>query len=149
MRISTPVWRNHDTCKESCKKMILNFEICIVRISSLNEFRYNLPYPEMTGGALAIRSDQFSILNGFSNQFYGWGGEDDEFHRRLVDHDLLPLRLPPMHARYISLTHKKQSLKSSIDFNSIKPELDGLKTLNYTVESMQLLRQYTLINVLL
>ena len=29
------------------------------RISSLNEFRYNLPYPEMTGGALAISSDQF------------------------------------------------------------------------------------------
>lgn len=103
----------------------------------------------MTGGALSIRSDQFSMLNGFSNQFYGWGGEDDEFHRRLVDHDLLPLRLPAVDARYISLRHNKQYLKSSIDLNSIKPEHDGLKTLNYTVESIQLIRQYTLINVML
>ena len=103
----------------------------------------------MTGGALSIRSDQFSILNGFSNQFYGWGAEDDEFHRRLADHDLLPLRLPAVDARYISLKHTKQSLKSNIDLSSVKPEHDGLKTLNYTVESIQLLRQYTLINVLL
>ena len=101
----------------------------------------------MTGGALAIRSDQFKILNGFSNQFYGWGGEDDEFHLRLVDHDLMPVRLPPEKARYISLKHDKQSLKSSIDLNSIKPEHDGLKTLNYTVDNMQLLPRYTLINV--
>ena len=103
----------------------------------------------MTGGAFSIRSDQFSILNGFSNQFYGWGGEDDEFHRRLVDHDLLPVRLPAEDARYISLKHNKQILKSNIDLNSIKSEHDGLKTLNYTVQNKQLLPQYTLINVLL
>ena len=115
----------------------------------MNEFRYNLPYPEMTGGALAIRSDQFKIINGFSNQFFGWGGEDDELHRRLAHHDLLPLRLPPEEARYLSLRHNKQSLKSNIDIKSINPEHDGISTLNYTVDSIQLLPQFTLLNVLL
>ena len=72
----------------------------------MNEFRYNLPYPEMTGGALSIRSDQFAAINGFSNQFYGWGGEDDEFHRRLARRGLLPLRLAPEQA-----SAKKSSIR--------------------------------------
>ena len=27
-------------------------------------------------------------VDGFSNKFWGWGREDDEFHRRIMDHNL-------------------------------------------------------------
>ena len=27
-------------------------------------------------------------VKGFSNNFWGWGREDDEFYRRIIDHDL-------------------------------------------------------------
>ena len=53
------------------------------RTSSLNEFRYNLPYNEMVGGGLAISRSHFLRVNGFSNQFYGWGGEDDDMSNRI------------------------------------------------------------------
>lgn len=51
--------------------------------SSVNTFRYNLPYQSLFGGAIAILRYQFEKVNGFSNIFYGWGGEDDDFYNRL------------------------------------------------------------------
>ena len=37
------------------------------------------------GGVTAIRPEQYREMNGYSNQFEGWGGEDDDFKLRLVD----------------------------------------------------------------
>lgn len=51
--------------------------------SSVNTFRYNLPYNGLFGGAIALTREQFQRANGFSNVFYGWGGEDDDFYSRL------------------------------------------------------------------
>lgn len=35
------------------------------------------------GGIVMIRASDYVAVNGHSNSFWGWGGEDDEFHRRL------------------------------------------------------------------
>lgn len=51
--------------------------------SSVNTFRYNLPYTGLFGGAISISKHQFQKVNGFSNVFFGWGGEDDDFYSRL------------------------------------------------------------------
>ena len=115
------------------------------RISSLDEFRYNLPYPEMTGGALAISTAQFRQVNGFSNQFFGWGGEDDEFHGRLAQHNLRPVRLPAQVARYVSLKHNKQTARSTINIQAIQSDRDGLKTLNSSIWRVQHKRGHTLL----
>jgi N-terminal domain of galactosyltransferase len=48
-----------------------------------------LLYPEFFGGVTAMRGDHFEKLNGFPNQYYGWGGEDDELWYRLVNISLL------------------------------------------------------------
>ena len=103
----------------------------------------------MTGGALSIDSSQFEQVNGFSNQFYGWGGEDDEFHRRLAENDLLPVRLGRKSAKYVSLKHTKQSQKSTVNLDTIVPEHDGLKTLNFSIHSLQLYPHYSLVQVVI
>lgn len=56
--------------------------------SSVNTFRYNLPYTGLFGGAIALTRKQFERVNGFSNVFYGWGGEDDDFYSRLQSRGL-------------------------------------------------------------
>lgn len=41
-----------------------------------------LPYNGIFGGVSAMTVEQFKAVNGFSNSFWGWGGEDDdEFNR--------------------------------------------------------------------
>ena len=42
-------------------------------------------YPSFLGGILLISRDHFRVANGMSNRYWGWGLEDDEFHRRLLD----------------------------------------------------------------
>ena len=103
----------------------------------------------MTGGAIAIRADQFKRINGFSNVFFGWGGEDDEFYQRLADHDLQPVRYHPSLARYVSLRHVKQSQHSNVNIKTAISQSDGLNSLNYSVYSIQYLSQFTLIQVYL
>ena len=99
----------------------------------------------MTGGALAISTAQFRQVNGFSNQFFGWGGEDDEFHVRLAQHNLRPVRLPAQVARYVSLKHNKQTARSTINIQAIQSERDGLKTLNSSIWRVQHKRGHTLL----
>lgn len=41
-----------------------------------------LPYGSIFGGVSAIRTDQFVKINGFSNSYWGWGGEDDDLSVR-------------------------------------------------------------------
>lgn len=41
-----------------------------------------LPYKNIFGGATAFTARQFVKVNGFSNRFYGWGGEDDDMSGR-------------------------------------------------------------------
>ena len=122
------------------------------RISSLNEFRYNLPYEEMTGGAISISSSQFLKVNGFSNKFYGWGGEDDEFYQRLSHHHLEPVRYPPHVAQYVSMKHVKQAQRSNIDVDSGTSDYsksDGLDNLNYSVSNLKQFEDFQLLQVYL
>lgn len=101
--------------------------------SSLDTFRYNLPYLTLFGGAISILTSQFKEINGMSNWFFGWGGEDDNFYKRLESHQILPYRFDPVLSRYTMLLHKKQ-FKNDKRFQMLsKPlniETDGLNQLH-------------------
>ena len=140
-------WTNLVICKLNL--ISSNYISEMFRISSLNEFRYNLPYSEMTGGALAIKTEQFRRVNGFSNVFFGWGGEDDEFYQRLSQHDLQPVRYHPSVTRYVALRHIKQSKRSNVNINTAVSDKDGLNSLNYSIHNIQYFSQYTLLKVYL
>ena len=43
-------------------------------------FRPN--YDTFIGGVLAIIPEQYKKINGFSNLYFGWGTEDDDFYKR-------------------------------------------------------------------
>jgi len=43
--------------------------------------RYN-KNPSYFGGIVAFNKDMFNKINGYPNNFWGWGGEDDELYKR-------------------------------------------------------------------
>lgn len=48
-------------------------------------------YDNYVGGILNMNEQDIRTMNGFPNNFWGWGGEDDEFYLRLQDTKLLPV----------------------------------------------------------
>jgi beta-1,4-galactosyltransferase 1 len=57
----------------SCPQMPRHMSI---DVSTLN---YRLLYEELFGGVTAFTREQYVKCNGFSNLFFGWGGEGDLF----------------------------------------------------------------------
>lgn len=105
--------------------------------SNLDIFRYNLPYRGLFGGVVSIRSEQFQHVNGFSNLFSGWGGEDDDFYQRITSRKMKIVRFDPSYSEYIMMVHKKEKpsedrvkylLSGPLRYNS-----DGLNSLSYNI----------------
>ncbi|GMT11980.1 hypothetical protein PFISCL1PPCAC_3277, partial [Pristionchus fissidentatus] len=51
---------------------------------AVDKFNYQLPYGTIFGGVSAMTRDQMEKVNGFSNEFWGWGGEDDDLSTRVI-----------------------------------------------------------------
>ncbi|XP_017069098.1 beta-1,4-N-acetylgalactosaminyltransferase bre-4 isoform X2 [Drosophila eugracilis] len=76
-----------------------------VAIDTLN---FRLPYRSIFGGVSAMTREHFQAVNGFSNSFFGWGGEDDDMSNRLKHANLFISRYPVNIARYKMLKHQKE-----------------------------------------
>lgn len=43
---------------------------------------FRLPYGTIFGGVTALKAEHFEQMNGYSNDYWGWGGEDDDMRSR-------------------------------------------------------------------
>ncbi|XP_067615580.1 beta-1,4-galactosyltransferase 1 isoform X2 [Eurosta solidaginis] len=103
--------------------------------SALDIFRFTLPYRGLFGGVVAIRTQQYRFINGMSNLFEGWGGEDDDFYNRLCSHKIDICRFGPIYSKYTMIRHKpeeKNENRLELLRNGFKRFLtDGLNSLTY------------------
>ncbi|VBB33922.1 unnamed protein product [Acanthocheilonema viteae] len=74
----------------------------------VNTLGYRLMYAEIVGGVLAIRMNHFHAVNGFSNEFWGWGGEDDDMGIRILTLNMTIERPDAFIGRYVMLEHIKR-----------------------------------------
>ncbi|KAM3867294.1 beta-1,4-galactosyltransferase 1 [Diretmus argenteus] len=51
---------------------------------SMDKFGFRLPYNQYFGGVSSMSKVQFLKINGFPNNYWGWGGEDDDIYNRLA-----------------------------------------------------------------
>ncbi|GBP88075.1 Beta-1,4-N-acetylgalactosaminyltransferase bre-4 [Eumeta japonica] len=77
--------------------------------ASVDKLNYRLPYEDIFGGVSAMTLEQFQKVNGFSNKYWGWGGEDDDMFYRLQKMNYHIARYKMSIARYAMLKHKKSS----------------------------------------
>ncbi|KAH9638925.1 hypothetical protein HF086_013824 [Spodoptera exigua] len=114
--------------------------------AAVDVFKYKLPYKTLFGGVSAMTNEQLRKVNGYSNKYWGWGGEDDDMSDRLKINNYHIARYPMSIARYEMLTHKKQRpnpkryqlLSQSKSF--VK---DGLSNLDYKVKQVINYHLYT------
>ncbi|NWS51217.1 B4GT4 galactosyltransferase, partial [Chunga burmeisteri] len=72
-----------------------------------NNTGYRLRYRGYFGGVTALTKDQFSKVNGFSNNYWGWGGEDDDLRIRVEMQKMRVVRPSADVARYTMIFHKR------------------------------------------
>lgn len=105
------------------------------------QFGYKLPYQGYFGGVTIFDRESFLKVNGYSNDYWGWGAEDDDMFNRCATLKVPTKRKPGM---YQSLAHERiipqdlyqqniakyRNMHNS--FNG-KEYSEGLSTLNYNV----------------
>jgi len=114
---------------------------------SIDSFLYRLPYDDIFGGVSAMTVDQFRAVNGFSNLFWGWGGEDDDMANRLRVKKLFISRYPANIARYKMLKHGKEKANPErfkyLYSGAKRMARDGYNSLKYKKVDFMLKKLYT------
>ena len=118
---------------------------------AVDKWKYKLPYKEIFGGVVSMKTTLFRNLNGFSNQFWGWGGEDDDMANRLRLKKLFISRYPANIARYKMLKHGKEKANPErfkyLYSGAKRVGRDGLNSLKYKTVDLVLKKLYTWILV--
>ncbi|XP_064624527.1 beta-1,4-galactosyltransferase 4-like isoform X2 [Lineus longissimus] len=131
------------TCQDAPKAMMVSHK-------AQNEKSYKgLFYMGYFGGVSAVSKDQYKKINGASNIFWGWGGEDDDFYRRVTSIKKVTY-LSQKIGRYTVLSHHDDMhlnkdrfrLLSGREFNK-RHGRDGLNSLSYKLVEVKAEPLYT------
>lgn len=113
----------------------------------VTQFPNNNPGTYYYGGVNLFLKDDYKKINGFSNDYSGWGCEDDDLRRRVLDSNFpfikrqgfyLSLPHPTNKNNHSNYQSNLQKLQSSYDFLK-----EGLNTLKYELVSSELINNFT------
>lgn len=96
---------------------------------------------------LAMRREHYLLVNGYSTNYWGWGGEDDDMYERIVRKNLKLERPPASIARYKMLKHAHQKLNPArmkvLRTAHIRIDSDGVKNVKYQLLNTTFYHLYT------
>ncbi|XP_043961093.1 beta-1,4-galactosyltransferase 2-like isoform X2 [Gambusia affinis] len=121
---------------------------------AIDKFNYILSSQTAFGGVSLLTKEQFLKVNGFSNTFWGWGGEDDDLYNRITVRGMSITRPDARIARYKMIKHGRDLHNEVNPENAIKMQktaenidTDGLNSLNFTVNEVLKDVLYTFVSV--
>ena len=140
-----------DRVDYSCKYSPMHMAVAV---STLN---YHLFSEKMFGGVVSFAADDYEKVNGFSNLFWVWGGEDDNLYERALLHGKKPHRENITIARYTMLKHvSREKTRSKKEYEEMKKSMrmairhakeDGLNSISYHVTKIKREKLYTIIKI--
>ena len=108
--------------------------------------RYNYTHNIFLGGCISCKGSVFESINGYSNNFWGWGGEDDNIGLRCIDKNItfyIPKKgfvidIEEKDGKTMDIQNKvlnveKNKLKWELNVNFRNYETDGLNSLQYNI----------------
>lgn len=107
----------------------------------VEQFKWGMPYGGYFGGVSLISRHHMRVINGLSNRYWGWGGEDDDFALRLELVGLTIARSRPFCERgifrSISQGHTERvrdpQRTIKLDYAKMIMWADGLNSLSFSV----------------
>ncbi|XP_003742725.1 beta-1,4-N-acetylgalactosaminyltransferase bre-4 [Galendromus occidentalis] len=118
---------------------------------AVDTLSYKLPYANIFGGVSALSRKHMQKVNGFSNEFWGWGGEDDDMSARIRYYKLKITRYPSSIARYKMLKHRKDKPNpdryKNLRRGRLRYRTDGINSCKYHVLNIVFKKLYTWILV--
>nr|CAB3224888.1 b4Gal-T beta-1,4-galactosyltransferase [Phallusia mammillata] len=116
----------------------------------IDKWDYQLPYDALFGGVIAMTTSQFEQVNGYSNEYWGWGAEDDDMYVRIL-HSCLGLERANYDvARYRMVYHPsdKNNRVNPYRYTLLvgaaeRQRQDGLSNLKYNIVSERSMPLYT------
>ncbi|XP_056586276.1 beta-1,4-galactosyltransferase 1 [Triplophysa dalaica] len=121
---------------------------------SMDKFGFRLPYLDYFGGVSAMSKHQFLKINGFPNEYWGWGGEDDDIFNRLKLRGMKITRPSGDIGKCRMIRHKRDQKNEPNPqrFNRITKtkttiNKDGINSLKYKVTLIEKEMLYTKITV--
>uniref|UniRef100_A0A0B7B7N6 Beta-1,4-galactosyltransferase n=1 Tax=Arion vulgaris TaxID=1028688 RepID=A0A0B7B7N6_9EUPU len=125
-----------------------------VSIQRHGEKEAKLMYSEYYGGVIAMTKRQYIDVNGHSNLYFGWGGEDDDILQRILNKGYLRTRQHPEIFKYRMLQHERNDMsRGNVDRMLLlqeavdRQDFEGLCTTKYKVEQTRFHRLYIWISV--
>ncbi|KHN75608.1 Beta-1,4-N-acetylgalactosaminyltransferase bre-4 [Toxocara canis] len=100
---------------------------------------YQLWYKEIVGGVLAITMDDYRAINGYSNMYWAWGGEDDDMGKRILSQNMTIERPDPTTGRFSMLKHVKRKrtapklIYKLLDSADTRWQTDGLNVTSWKI----------------
>jgi len=100
---------------------------------------YKYKYEDFLGGVEGFTEQDYRTINGYPNNFLGWGGEDDALYDRLAAEKITVYR--PTQGRYILADHEqaKGDEKNQLKYENV---LEDLK--NYKNNGIQQIPDYSI-----
>jgi len=122
--------------------------------SAASQYNYRMPYPTYFSGHVLLTSEHMRSVNGFYNDYPGYGCEDDCFYRSFIDKGLPVER---RYGKFESLPHDRvvdkdpalmelfnrnwELLKKPRDYSN------GLSSCTHTIRKVHSFSEYTRIDV--
>lgn len=121
---------------------------------SMDKFGFRLPYNQYFGGVSSMSKEQYLKINGFPNNYWGWGGEDDDIYNRLASKGMSISRPSGEIGKCRMIRHNrdKKNEPNPQRFDRIAHtretmHKDGINSLSYEVLRVEKLELFTKITV--
>ncbi|KAG8436982.1 hypothetical protein GDO86_007896 [Hymenochirus boettgeri] len=121
---------------------------------AMDKFGFRLPYAGYFGGVSGLSKAQFLKINGFPNEYWGWGGEDDDIYNRITLNGMKVSRPDIRIGRYRMIKHERDKHNepnpqrfTKIQNTKMTMKKDGINSVQYQVVQSAKYPMYTNITV--
>lgn len=113
------------------------------------QFGFKMPFAEYFGGVTLFTPEDFARSNGYPNNMWGWGGEDDKLRKSVL---AAGMEIDSRECTFRSLPHPRKIIaelhqKNIAILQQVGPEKDGLLEIEYKVVATEQCDGYLKITV--